>query len=153
MEYYTLSRDEFRRRLLDPYHLIYKSGAWYLIAFCHWRQKIKTFRVDRIQSIEETDIMFEIPEHFSLKEYLKNSWQITRGDEIQVKVRFFPPAARYVKEMKWLPTQEIKKEVNGNIIFTANVGGIIEIKRWILGYGSQAEVLEPKSLRNEIISK
>lgn len=153
VKYYTLSRDEIRRRLLNPYHLIYKSGAWYLIAFCHWRQKIKTFRVDRIQSIEETDIMFEIPEHFSLKEYLKNSWQITRGDEIQVKVRFFPPAARYVKEMKWLPTQEIKKEVNGNIIFTANVSGIIEIKRWILGYGSQAEVLEPKSLRNEIISE
>lgn len=150
VDYYTLSRDETKRRILDPYHLIYKNGAWYLIAFCHWRKDVKIFRVDRIKAVNETGASFVIKKSFSLREYLKNSWQITRGEEVNVVVRFFPPASRMVREMEWLPTQKIVEEKNGSIIFSARVSGLIEIKRWILGYGSQAEVLEPQSLRQEI---
>jgi predicted DNA-binding transcriptional regulator YafY len=150
VDYYTLSRDETKRRILDPYHLIYKNGAWYLIAFCHWRKDVKIFRVDRIKAVNETGASFVIKKSFSLREYLKNSWQITRGEEVDVVVRFFPPASRMVREMEWLPTQKIVEEKNGSIIFSARVSGLIEIKRWILGYGSQAEVLEPQSLRQEI---
>ncbi|HHW03737.1 MAG TPA: WYL domain-containing protein [Thermoanaerobacterales bacterium] len=150
VEYYTLSRDEVKWRTLDPYHLIYKSGAWYLIAFCHWRKEVKIFRVDRIKSIDETGKSFKIKKGFSLREYLKNSWQITRGEEVDVLVRFFPPASRLVREMQWLPTQKIIEEKDGTILFSARVSGLMEIKRWILGYGSQAEVLEPQSLRQEI---
>ncbi|AYO30162.1 transcriptional regulator [Biomaibacter acetigenes] len=153
VEYYTLSRDEVKRRTLDPYHLIYKNGAWYLIAFCHWRKEVKIFRVDRIKSIDETGIPFKIKKGFSLRDYLKNSWQITRGEEADVVVRFFPPASRLVKEMEWLPTQKIIEEKDGTIIFSAKVSGLMEIKRWILGYGSQAEVLKPQSLREEISSE
>lgn len=153
VEYYTLSRDETKRRILDPYHLIYKSGAWYLIAFCHWRKDVKIFRVDRIKAVNETGKSFVIRKNFSLREYLKNSWQITRGEEVNVIVRFFPPASRMVREMEWLPTQKIVEEKDGTIIFSAKVSGLMEIKRWILGYGSQAEVLEPQSLRQEIFSE
>lgn len=153
VEYYTLSRDETKRRVLDPYHLIYKSGAWYLIAFCHWRKDVKIFRVDRIKDVNESGKTFVMKKDFSLRDYLKNSWQITRGEEVNVVVRFFPPASRMVREMEWLPTQKIVEEKDGTIIFSARVSGIMEIKRWILGYGSQAEVLEPRSLRQEISSE
>lgn len=153
VDYYTLSRDETKRRVLDPYHLIYKNGAWYLIAYCHWRKDVKIFRVDRIKSVNETGASFIIKKNFSLKDYLRNSWQITRGEEVNVVVRFFPPASRMVREMEWLPTQKIMEEEDGAIIFSARVSGLIEIKRWILGYGSQAEVLEPQSLREEIVSE
>jgi len=153
VEYYTLSRDETKRRILDPYHLIYKNGAWYLIAFCHWRKDVKIFRVDRIKDVNETGKTFVIKKSFSLRDYLKNSWQITRGEEVNVVVRFFPPASRMVREMEWLPTQKITEEKDGAIVFSARVSGLIEIKRWILGYGSQAEVLEPRSLRQEISSE
>jgi len=153
VEYYTLSRDETKRRILDPYHLIYKNGAWYLIAFCHWRKDVKIFRVDRIKDVNESGKTFVIKKSFSLRDYLKNSWQIARGEEVNVVVRFFPPASRMVREMEWLPTQKIVEEKDGAIIFSARVSGIMEIKRWILGYGSQAEVLEPRSLRQEISSE
>lgn len=153
VDYYTASRDEVRRRTLDPYHVIYKSGAWYLIAYCHWREDVKIFRVDRIKSINETQKSFKVKKGFSLREYLKNSWQITRGEEVEVVVRFFPPASRFVKEMVWLPTQKIVEEEDGTLLFSAKVSGLLEIKRWILGYGNQAEVLEPQSLRQEICSE
>lgn len=151
VEYYTLSRDTVSKRLLDPYHLMYKNGAWYLIAYCHWRKSIKIFRVDRIKAIKQTEKTFIPQEDFSPAEYLKNSWQVIRGEKFEVKVRFFEPAARFIKEIKWLPTQKIVEERDGSIVFSAQVSGLIEIKKWILGYGSCAQVLEPKVLQDEII--
>lgn len=153
VEYYTLSRNKISKRLLDPYHLIYKKGAWYLIAYCHWREAIKIFRVDRIKSIKETKQTFLPQKDFSLTDYLKHSWQITRGKKWKVKVCFFESAARFVKEVKWLPTQKIEELEDGSIIFTAKVSGLLEIKKWILSFGSCAKVLEPEVLRNEIISE
>lgn len=153
VEYYTLSRDKTSKRLLDPYHLIYKNGAWYLIAYCHWRKSIKIFRVDRIKNINRTKKTFSPQKDFSLTEYLKHSWQITRGKRWEVKVRFFEPVARFVKEIRWLPTQKIEKLEDGSIIFTAQISGLLEIKKWILGFGGYAQVLKPKVLRKEIISE
>lgn len=153
VKYYTFSRNEIRQRVLDPYHLIYKSGAWYLIAYCHWRKDIKIFRVDRMDNVKPLNRKFKVREDFSLNEYLKNSWQITRGEEIEVKIRFFSPASKFVQEMEWLPTQKIQQEDNENIIFCAKVSGLLEIKQWVLGFGKYAEVIEPKTLRNEIIAE
>lgn len=153
VRYYTLSRDEVKRRKLDPYHLIYKSGAWYLIAYCHWRNQVKIFRVDRIHTVTQTDLKFQIQKGFSLSQYLKNSWQITRGEEVKVEILFYPPASKYVKEMEWLPTQQIKEGPDDTIIFSAQVNGLMEIKRWILGFGRFAKVLKPQSLRKEIVEE
>ena len=150
LTYYTISRDEITTRTINPYHLMFRKGAWYLIAYCHWREKTKIFRIDRIKELHITEDTFTVSSKFSLSDYMGKSWQVVRGEDQKIRVKIFPPASRWAKEELRHPTQNIKKLSDGSIIFSAEVSGITEVKKWILGMGSYAEVLAPKSLRREI---
>jgi len=150
LTYYTISRDEITIRTINPYHMMFRKGAWYLIAYCHWREKTKIFRIDRIKELHITEDTFTVSSKFSLSDYMGKSWQVVRGEDQKIRVKIFPPASRWAKEELRHPTQEIKKLSDGSIIFSAEVSGITEVKKWILGMGSYAEVLAPKSLRREI---
>jgi len=152
IKYYTITRDELTDRKVDPLHLMFKGGFWYLIAFCHWRKEIKIFRIDRIREIIITENIFQVPVNFSLSSYLGKSWQVVRGDSKpqKVEIKIFPPASRWVKEERRHSTQEITLLNDEIILFKVEVDSFIEIKKWILQLGSCAQVLQPKSLKDEI---
>lgn len=151
--YYSQSRGECSQRKIDPYYLLYREGAWYLIGYCHIRDKILIFKVSRIQHLVITTDKFIYPKDFSIQNYMADSMGLIRGDEEIVEVRFYQPSSRWVEEKEWLPTQTIRKLKDGSIIFTARVKGLIEIKKWILGFGKDAEVIKPLKLREEIIKE
>lgn len=152
--YYTASRDERKRREIDPYAVIYREGSWYLIGYCHLRKKIRTFKLVRIEDIEILDSAFTYPLDFSVKEYMSNIFSVIEGEEYDVEIRFFHPASIWVKEKRWLPNQRIEELKDGSIIFKARVKGLIDIKRWVLSFGKLAVVRKPEelveSIRNEI---
>lgn len=150
LKYYTISRDEITTRTINPYHLMFRQGAWYLIAYCHWRKEVKIFRIDRIKEIKISDEKFETPSKFSLSTYMGKSWQVVRGKDQKIRVKIYPPVSRWAKEELRHHTQKIRKLSDGSIIFSAEVSGLIEVKKWILGMGSSAEVLSPQILRKEI---
>jgi predicted DNA-binding transcriptional regulator YafY len=150
MNYYTYSRNSVSERVVDPYALAFRRHAWYLIAFCHMRSEILMFRANRIKTLDYTGKTFSYPYNFSLEKYMGNSWQSMRGEETEVVVKFDAKVAPLIKEVNWHPTQHIENLPDGSIIYTATVAGTKEISLWILGYGHQAEVLKPKSLREEI---
>ena len=137
-------------RKVNPYHIMFREGCWYLIAYCHRREEIRIFRVDRIKDLRKTDKQFSSPEDFSLHEYFKKSWQMGKGEPVTVKVRFEPPVSRLIRENTWHPTQEIKELEGDSLIYTVQVEGTWEIKQRILGWGAAAECLEPEELREEI---
>jgi predicted DNA-binding transcriptional regulator YafY len=137
-------------RKVDPYHIMFREGCWYLIAYCHWREEIRIFRIDRIINIKRTHEQFSYPAGFSLQEFFKMSWQIGKGEEVTVKIRFEPPVAHLIREKVWHPMQEIEESEGGSLIYTVRVEGTYEIKQWILGWGTAAECLEPEELRDEI---
>jgi predicted DNA-binding transcriptional regulator YafY len=58
---YQSFRRQVTRRMVDPYALALQWGNWYLVAFCHMRGELRTFRVDRIHAVEPTGDSFEIP--------------------------------------------------------------------------------------------
>ena len=66
---------------------------------------------------------------------------------MRVKVKFLPEVARWIRETDYHETQVVTELPDGGIIFEATVNGIREIGRWLMGYGANAEVLEPASLR------
>lgn len=70
MEYYTASRDAHTSRRIEPYHLRLVGGAWYCIAYCQKRREVRTFALDRMESLSVTNERFEIPAKFSITEYL-----------------------------------------------------------------------------------
>ena len=147
IRYYTKSREEWTQRVVEPYVIVCRGGAWYLIAYCHLREEVKIFRVDRIDQAAILKQASEIPKNFSSEAFFAGSWFIEQGEPVRVKLRFAPEAARWVKESQYHPSQRIAEQPEGTLLFEVTVCGRREITRWILGYGSQVEVLEPAELR------
>lgn len=152
--YYTASRDESKRREVDPYAVVYREGSWYLIGYCHLRGQVRTFKLVRIEAIEVLESNFVYPNDFSVKEYMSNIFSVIEGEEYHVEIRFFRPASVWIREKKWLPNQRIEELEDGSVIFKATVKGLIDIKRWVLSFGKLAVVQKPEklveSIRDEI---
>jgi predicted DNA-binding transcriptional regulator YafY len=151
VNYYSMSSDQTTERKLDPYNLFFNNGAPYLYAFCHLREEKRIFRIDRIKDIKITAEDFLLPDDFSLADELDNAWGVEQGkDEMEVEVRFSGRAARFVPEYHWSDQQEIEEIGENQIIFKVKTGSREEIKKWVLGYGAEAEVLKPAELRKEM---
>ena len=151
IDYYSLSQDEVKSRKIDPYALAIKNGAYYLTGYCHLRSEIRLFRVDRIKDISCTKEIYERPNDFNVNEYLDDAWGVERNDKkYRVKVIFNDKAARLVQEMNWHQSQRITELAGKKIRFEVITGSFEEIKSWVLGFGSSAEVIEPKELKQAI---
>lgn len=148
--YDSYSSQAVTGRMVDPYHLIFRDGFWYLVAFCHNRKETRIFRIDRIKGLIKTNRQFQLPTDFSLQEYFKNSWQLGKGEPVTVKILFYPPVSRLITENTWHPTQEIEELPGDKLVLTIRVEGTWEIKKWILSWGKAALCLEPSELRAEI---
>ncbi|MCK8825703.1 helix-turn-helix transcriptional regulator [Fuchsiella alkaliacetigena] len=154
IKYYTYTRDEISERVLSPYVIDCRNGFLYLIAYCHWRDEVKVFRIDRIKEIEVTEDEFKYPDDFSLKDYLGDAWGVERRKEtLEVKVKFKEKLARWIKGNKYHPSQEVEELPDGSLLVTVETCSKNEIKKWILGFGKYAEVLAPESLKEEIIAE
>ncbi len=153
VEYFTMGREETLLRKIDPYALKFRFGLWYLIGYCHIRDEIRTFRIDRVKVVEITEDTFNIPGDFNLEVFFSGSWGIMKGKKTSVKLRFSPEIAKFISEVMWHPSQKLRKCKNGSLIATYEVLGLEEIKRWVLGFGREVKVLQPEVLRQQIVEE
>jgi predicted DNA-binding transcriptional regulator YafY len=151
INYFSATRNAESKRRVDPYHLHYHQGAWYLIAYCHSRDDIRIFALDRIRDLTVTDCRFERPANFNPDDYLGDSWGIERGEMFQLELVFDSHQARWIRERQWHAGQILKELPDGRLYFSAPAEGVEEIKQWILGFGSHVEVIGPGWLREEIV--
>lgn len=147
LNYYSFSRQTSTQRLVDPYALIYRQNAWYLLGFCHKRQKLRMFKVNRIKSLELTEKQYRLPANFKLNEYLANAWRLVAGKPKTVRVRFSGEAARRVREGQWHDSQQLNWLEDGRLLMTVKIAGLKEFAAWLLSFGAEAEVLYPPALR------
>jgi predicted DNA-binding transcriptional regulator YafY len=138
------------QRQIDPYSLIFRRHAWYLIGFCHLRDQIRIFRLNRIKKVTILDKSFEIKPGFSLSGFFKDSWEIYQGEPVIVKIRLKGIGAKVVESGQYHHSEKISKLKDSSLTYEVKVNGIEEISQWILGFGENAEVLEPKELREKM---
>ena len=151
MEYYSASSGQTNTRIVDPYHLHNIQGDWYLIAYCHTRREPRDFLTNRIRAHKRLPSTFQVAPDFSLNTYLETGFLAERATEPEnIVIKFDEYQARWIRERRWHTSQQIEELPSGELILRLRVGGLGEVKRWIMGYGSHAEVLEPESLRREI---
>ena len=150
MTYYTAGRNATSDRQLDPYFLhIYRGTNPYLIGYCHNRQMVRSFRIDRIRKIEVLPDKFVRDPTFDAQKYLDDIFQHEAGGSmLKVKIEFDRETAPYVRERKWHPSQSIEEYPDGSIALSMTVKGINDVKRWVLGYGKGAKVISPPELVN-----
>ena len=139
-----------------PYYVAYVDGLLYLRGYSELRGSERTMRVDRIQSVQVLDDRFERPESYrhenlDAESIFSGSFQIIEApDREEVVVEFSPTAARFVRERQWHPTQEVTDRPGGKIRLTLRVPLSIELTQWLLSYGEEAIVIEPRALRKEL---
>ena len=148
--YYSASRDSEDVREIDPYHLTLFNGGLYLVGHCHLRNAVRTFAVERMRTVELTRGRFEVPVDFNAERFLEGAWGILRGDLVTVRVLFARGLAPYIRERLWHPSQKLRELSDARVEMMLTVADTLEVRRWILGFGVEAEVVAPPGLREAL---
>lgn len=144
---------EARWAEVEPYLLepSLATHALYLIGLDRTRGAIRTFKVERIGDLSLLGSRFEAPEAQGLATTLRRAWDIIADQpETEVVLRFAPGVAARVREATWHPSQVVAELADGSLEWRARVAGTIEIRLWILSWGDEVEVLEPRALRDDV---
>lgn len=154
IEYSSPAEREIIKTLLSPYRLLFSRRSWYVIGRSSVHREVRTFNIARFQKAELTSGEYRIPVRFSLEKYLGKAWHLIRDrkNPAKIHVRFSAKVAKNVAEVHWHATQRTTFLPSGELEYHAEVEGINEISWWIMGYGQEAEVLSPASLRQLIAS-
>ena len=151
MRYFSASSGTVTERDVDPYQLHHSQGTWYVIGYCHLRNEVRMFALDRIQNLRETKTRFKPPADFDIRTYMAQSWRLEHGRQVQkVSIRFDPEQAVYVRDRRWHPSQTEDHLPDGSLVLHFEVTGLGEVERWVRQFGHHAEILEPETLRRSL---
>ena len=150
ISYHSFSDDTDKNFKIDPLHFFEYNGGLYFFVNASSFNNILTLAVDRINSVELSGESFTYPEDFNPEERLKYSFGIINDGMMDIEIWFAEDQVRYIKERQWAAEQEIIDQDDGSIILKMHTSGRYDIKRWIMGYGADAEVLKPDDFREEI---
>lgn len=152
---YDKKRDEpSTTRLIDPYGLVFWKSKWYIVAYCHLRQEIRSFRVDRIQELSATESRFERPENFSARQFFLDTLLPGGNDTeklITVIIQGNEGAIRDLSD-HWLFGHLLVNRMDKEIHFLVEERYLMVYAPYILlGYGRAIQIMEPAALRERMI--
>jgi predicted DNA-binding transcriptional regulator YafY len=130
------------------------THALYLIGYDENRRARRTFKVERILSAALTPDTFPAPQGESPARELLRAWDVIADEEpVEVVIRFSAAVAKRAAETRWHPSQQLEPDKDGSLLWRGLIAGMREIRIWILGWGADAEVLEPAALREEVAAE
>lgn len=130
-------------RRIEPYKLKMKSGRWYLSAYCLNRKEFRVFKVNRIDQVETTE------QHFIKRDYIENENAGMISCDTEKKVLRFSNKS-YSRIVDIFSENEISKVNDEYIIVTTYIRNYQWLISMILSFGDQVEVIEPKSLIDDV---
>lgn len=134
-------------RLAEPEKLIFKSNAWYLLAFCRQRQEYRTFRISRLKKLEVMAETFEQKALPGPETAAKDFSQPL----VHVKLHFQAKALNRLYD--YFDESFITRNNDGSLILEVTLPEGEWIYGYILSFGSLVEVLEPEHIRNSVIDR
>lgn len=157
LTYRSQSAGEPRTTLLDTYLLepSVTGAATYIIGFSHEHQAIRTFKIDRIISVDYTGQAFEVDEA-ALKrtqEQVASSWGgvVLGDDEFHVVLEFAQDVASRVQETNWHKTQLLIPLDDGRVRFEVRLPSLMEFVPWVRSWGHAVRVIGPDELRTQVV--
>lgn len=151
MTYYSASSDQTNWRTVHPYRLHHVQGVWYVIAFCETRNAVRSFALSRISHVTLSEHTFQPDDEFNLNDYLNDAFEMVRQETpMKVELKFSAYQARWIRERVWHASQELLPQSDDSLVVRFKSSGLDSLKRWILRYGAEVEVLQPEELRRAI---
>jgi predicted DNA-binding transcriptional regulator YafY len=145
--YYAKGNDETTEREVSPQRLIYYRDNWYLDAWCHLRNDLRSFALDGVRNAQPINKNADEISDKQLHETLAESYGIFSGRATKkAKLRFTPERARWVAGETWHGQQTSWFEKDGSYILEVPYDKDPELIMEVLKHGAAIEVLEPESL-------
>jgi predicted DNA-binding transcriptional regulator YafY len=145
--HYTSPVSHRNIREADPFGLVHFLNAWLVVAYCHMRQDIRNFRLDRMDDLILLPKTFLRPANFKMTE--------SRSDQprhVLVRALFDKEVARWVRESRsfYITSEE---ETPEGLLVILKSHQESEVLQWLLSWGRHVQVLEPETLRQRIIQE
>ena len=142
------------QREISPQRLTHYRDNWYLDAWCHLRQALRSFAVDVIETVVTLPTAAEDLDDAVLEAELASGYGIFSGREVQWAVlRFTPERARWVRAEHWHPQQIGHLDAAGHYWLKLPYSQPQELIMDILRHGDQVEVVEPEALRTQVAER
>lgn len=135
---------------VNPLKLFEHRGGLYLFVRIPKHDSIRILAVDRIIAAKLLDTAFAYPSDFDAEALLAGAFDLTLNDPVTASVRFSPQEATFVRERRWSDDQTIEDHPDGSCTLTLSTSGIRDLLRWLLSFGSGAEILSPPELRDAL---
>ena len=148
------AEDETLEREVSPQRLVHYRDNWYLDAWCHKRQGLRTFGVDAIESVAVTDKAAKEIADETLERHFASGYGIFAGSDTREAVLHFnAQRARWVSREIWHPRQEGTLQLDGSYILKVPYAHEPELVMDVMKYGADVEVLAPPSLRTAVAAQ
>jgi proteasome accessory factor BC len=154
--YYSLQRDETSDRKVDPYHLVFRDGQFYLIAYSHERDEVRVFRLSRIRGkvsyATKAEHDFNPPEDFDRRDYASRAdWQM--GVIEGRAAVFLRERIAWLVERDFGKYGEFRKPKKGEggrgSVFETDYASERQLISWVLSWRENARLLDPPELAKE----
>lgn len=136
-------------RSVDPYGFIVSGGRVYLVGYDHDRADMRVFAVDNVSAPKMLPSRFEKPADFDLNAF--GAYSVSgvhhAAEPTEVTIRFSPIVAKAARRARVAPQRRIDERADGTVEIVYAVADPNEIVRWSLGWGGEAEVVEPEAAR------
>lgn len=147
------SKDKISERWVSPQRAVYYRDNWYLDAWCHEREGLRTFSLDRMHVLERGRSAKEVSKQ-EIDDHVSHGYGIFAGPATHTAViHFSSEAAEWVADEQWHPKQSSRYLDNGKWELVIPYGNPTELVRDILKYGPDAEVISPPELRELVAEK
>jgi proteasome accessory factor BC len=152
-DYYTMERDETGPRRVDPYHLLFQGGEFYLLGYSHEREAVRVFRLSRIRGkvsyATKAEHDFRRPSDFDPRAYADRAdWQL--GDQRGVAEVAISERIAWQIERHFGRYGEIVPDRGGGVVFRTGYSSPRGVISWVLGLGANARLLGPDELTSEL---
>ncbi len=144
---YQSYNNEFTERVINPYGIAVHTGIWYVAGYCHLRQDLRTFRLDRIRSIKTIDKTFERPKDFDVLGHVLDSIAQQPGNwTIEVRMQTTLENARWV-----FPADMALLEEDGDSVVMRCYSNQLDwMAKWILRISCPFVIVQPVELRQMV---
>ncbi|RLL48098.1 YafY family transcriptional regulator [Oceanobacillus piezotolerans] len=145
---------QLKYRLLDPYRIVYWNNKWYVIGFCHLRNEIRSFRVDRIKSLMLTENKFNRAENFSASGFFMKNLLPTIEDNERITSLVINGDRRTLDDIcqHWFLGHYLQERTLNQAVFLLEKDMLHTFVPYLLlAYGKSIQVIEPISLKKRLV--
>src|SRR5258708_21320228 len=154
LTYWNRAKDEITKREVSPQRLVHYRNNWYLDAWCHLRNDIRSFALDAMRDVSILNGKVKEVSDKELDDVLASGYGIFSGTKITwATLRFDPSVARYVALEEWHPKQRSRLDPDGSYVLEVPFSSDKELVMDVLRYGPDVEVVGPKALKEAVVRR